>query len=596
MRSIIGTAGHVDHGKTALIKALTGVTTARPEERKRGMTIDLGFAHFNDNDQPIGVIDVPGHERYIRNMVAGVWSLDMILLVIAADEGWMPMTTDHLRVAHAMGIRNMLLVINKSDTVDAETLQLVEDEALEKCLELTDQVPESIAVSALSGTNIDRLRSMIINHLRVGEPRVREDCSHLYIDRVFSVNGIGTVVTGSLAGDHIDVGDKLRLLPHGKDVQVKTLQSYHKNQERAESVSRVAVGLKGVGRKELERGHCLVARDSSCQVVKELLVRLDSYPENRRNREVEVALGTWHGLARITPISNTRFARVVLDAEVACFWGQPLVMIRHGGSDLLFGGQVIWAGSIPAYLRKRLYPLLEELPEQLGQSDHARLSLELYGYAPRNEATEELLGDDITAMGDWVMTQVYLDRECKRIQELLEKEGTSMMVEEICSKLYGRLEVITLLLEQLKEQGIARKSNGAWLLGAGNSVDDLPQIGQQIYTLAETAGSDGFEAEKVKIPGMQKELRNMVRLGFLVPMEGKIYYTHDVYMQLMQKVVAGCDVGDRFTIPEGRDKTGLSRKYLIPLLNRMEQDGWLKRDDNDRIVLRTETTDCVAAA
>ncbi len=157
MKAVIGTAGHVDHGKTALIKALTGITTARQEEQLRGMTLDLGFAHFSDDTgsgATVGVIDVPGHERFIRNMVAGVWSLDLVLLVIAADEGWMPMTTDHLRVAHAMGVRDIIVCINKADAVDEETLALVEEDALEQCLAITDEIPDSLAVSALTGQNI----------------------------------------------------------------------------------------------------------------------------------------------------------------------------------------------------------------------------------------------------------------------------------------------------------------------------------------------------------------------------------------------------------------------------------------------------------
>ena len=166
IRAVIGTAGHVDHGKTALIKTLTGMTTARAHEEARGMTLDLGFAHFNDGQgNTIGVIDVPGHERFIRNMVAGVWSLDLVLLVVAADEGWMPMSTDHLKVAHAMGIRNVILCINKSDAVDEETLAMVEEDALENCMEITGEIPESICVSALTGENIEPLRKMITRQL-----------------------------------------------------------------------------------------------------------------------------------------------------------------------------------------------------------------------------------------------------------------------------------------------------------------------------------------------------------------------------------------------------------------------------------------------
>ena len=188
------------------------------------MTLDLGFAHFNDGQgNTIGVIDVPGHERFIRNMVAGVWSLDLVLLVVAADEGWMPMSTDHLKVAHAMGIRNVILCINKCDAVDEEILALVEEEALENCMEITGEIPDSICVSALTGENIEPLRKMITRQLVDHKRKALSLSSHLYIDRVFTVNGIGTVATGSLADGSLKVGDKLKLYPAGKDVQVRTL-------------------------------------------------------------------------------------------------------------------------------------------------------------------------------------------------------------------------------------------------------------------------------------------------------------------------------------------------------------------------------------
>ena len=174
MKSVISTAGHVDHGKTALIKALTGITTVRKKEQAKGMTLDLGFAHFDDdNGNTIGVVDVPGHERFIRNMVAGVWSLDLMPLVVAADEGWMPMTTDHLNVARAMGVRDIILCINKADTVNAKTLAIVEEDALERCMTITDDIPESISVSAMTGDNIDQLRKMILRQLPISADRYR---------------------------------------------------------------------------------------------------------------------------------------------------------------------------------------------------------------------------------------------------------------------------------------------------------------------------------------------------------------------------------------------------------------------------------------
>ncbi len=591
MKAVIGTAGHVDHGKTALIKALTGITTARPVEQARGMTLDLGFAHFDDDDgNTVGVIDVPGHERFIRNMVAGVWSLDLVLLVVAADEGWMPMTTDHLKVAHAMGIRNVILCINKSDTVDAETLALVEEEALEHCLAITDEIPESITVSALTGENINALRKMILRQLRQVERLSLGNAAHLYIDRVFTVNGIGTVVTGSLADGSLKVGDRLKMYPSGKDVQVRTLQSYHKNLDEAEPVSRVAVGLKGVTRKELERGCCIAGRDALCQVTDRLFVRLEEGADtSRRNREVEVALGTWNGLARLVYIKDTRLALLKFDKPVPCFWGQSMAMIRHGGSELIHSGRIVWTSDVAMHLRKRLQALLNDLPETLAPSDQLRLSLDLNGYAPLVAVADGdaiIDSNDYLALGDWLVSRTFNESLRERILKLLDGEGIAMTLGELSTRLSVNVAVMEQVLLGLKDEDKIRMSKDAWMAGGGASEDDLGQDGQQLLARIRASGKDGFEADKEKIVGGQKLMRNLVRLGFVVALEGKIYYATELYDQLLRDILAGLGEGERFGINLARERTGLSRKYIIPLLNKMELDRWVRRDDNDRIVLK----------
>ena len=591
MKAVIGTAGHVDHGKTALIKALTGITTARPVEQARGMTLDLGFAHFDDDDgNTVGVIDVPGHERFIRNMVAGVWSLDLVLLVVAADEGWMPMTTDHLKVAHAMGIRNIILCINKSDTVDADTLALVEEEALEHCLAITDEIPESITVSALTGENINTLRKMILRQLRQVDRQPLGHAAHLYIDRVFTVNGIGTVVTGSLADGSLKVGDRLKMYPSGKDVQVRTLQSYHKNLDEAEPVSRVAVGLKGVTRKELERGCCIAGRDALCQVTDRLFVRLEEGADtSRRNREVEVALGTWNGLARLVYIKDTRLALLKLDKPVPCFWGQSMAMIRHGGSELIHSGHIVWTSDVAMHLRKRLQALLNDLPEALAPSDQLRLSLDLNGYAPLAAVAEgdvAINNDNYLSLGDWLISRTFSDALRERILKLLDGEGIAMTLVELSTRLSVNVTVMEQVLLGLKAEDKVRMSKDAWMAGGGASEDDLGHDGQQLLARIRAAGRDGLEADKEKIVGGQKLLRNLVRLGFVVALEGKIYYATELYEQLLRDILTGLAEGERFGINLARERTGLSRKYMIPLLNKMELDRWVRRDDNDRIVLK----------
>ena len=602
IRAVIGTAGHVDHGKTALIKTLTGITTARSFEQAKGMTLDLGFAHFDDDHgNTIGVIDVPGHERFIRNMVAGVWSLDLVLLVVAADEGWMPMSTDHLNVAHAMGIRNVILCINKCDTVDADTLALVEEDALERCMEITGEIPDSVCVSALTGKNIDTLKAMISRHLQSARRKPLSLDSHLYIDRIFTVNGIGTVVTGSLVDGSLKVGDKLKLYPAGKDVQVRTLQSYHKNLEEALPVSRVAVGLKGVSRKELERGHCLARKEAVCTVTDQLFVRMDMPEEavhqNRKNREVEVAVGTWHGLGKLVHIRGTRLGRLRLSEPVPCFWGQSMAMIRHGGSELVYSGQIVWTGEIAVHRRKSLQKLLDALPEHLQPLDQVRLRLDLQGYAPAAGLDPADWNQDYLWLDQWLLSKRFREQARQQILELFEQGGESiaLILMEISSRLGIDAEMLEPLLQELKQEEKLHMKRDAWMSGAGASEDDLGAEAQALLKMIHEAGKAGFEATKVKVPGAQKLLRNLVRQGFITPFEGRIYYTTELYTALVNDILTGLEKNARFGIAHVKERTGLSRKYMIPLLNRMELDGWVRRDDNDRIVMKTLESEAMAA-
>lgn len=247
-RAVIGLAGHVDHGKTLLIKALTGITTARAHEQAIGMTQDLGFSHFDDGQgNTIGVIDVPGHERYIRNMVAGLWSLDLVLLVIAADEGWMPMTGDHLRLLKAMGVPRLLVCINKCDLVTPDELEILEESLLERVMDESGMVPDIVSVSAKTGANMAALHTAIVRQLAdVPESHAAREqgAPRLYVDRVFTANGTGTVLTGTLQQGSLKVGDKLRLYPADREVQVRSLQAYHQSVDEISAVCRVAVGLK----------------------------------------------------------------------------------------------------------------------------------------------------------------------------------------------------------------------------------------------------------------------------------------------------------------------------------------------------------------
>ncbi|WP_323993738.1 selenocysteine-specific translation elongation factor [Aeromonas hydrophila] len=616
-RAVIGLAGHVDHGKTLLIKALTGITTARAHEQAIGMTQDLGFAHFDDGQgNTIGVIDVPGHERYIRNMVAGLWSLDLVLLVIAADEGWMPMTGDHLHLLKAMGVPRLLVCINKCDLVSPDELLLLEESLLERVMDESGMVPDIVSVSAKTGANMAALHAAIVRQLAelpASHAAREQSAPRLYVDRVFTANGTGTVLTGTLQQGSLKVGDKLRLYPADREVQVRSLQAYHQSVDEIGAVCRVAVGLKKVPHKEVARGHCLTSATGQCEAATHLIVRLNEVGgsiREQRNREVEVALGSWHGRARFVPIKDTRLARLIFTSPIPCFFGQPLAIIRHGSSELLHGARIVWCGDIHPARRKALHTLLGELPDELEHYNPATLHLGLNGYVLASRFDQQ--PEQVTPLGEWLLDNHWLAQS--RDQLLVTLASEPLSAAELATRFGIALPVTQALLQQLKSEQLIRLHHDKWQPGSGESEDDLGEEAQLVLKVVRDQGKEGYEPGKLgpggveldpfitrKLPAvlqqglqqkgaLQKQLRNLARLKYLVQLDGPIYYDAALYNQMVAAVLAGQQVGDLIDMASFKEITGLSRKYAIPFCLRMEMDGWVRREENERRVLRLPQT------
>ncbi|HHQ4708350.1 TPA: selenocysteine-specific translation elongation factor [Aeromonas veronii] len=616
-RAVIGLAGHVDHGKTLLIKALTGITTARAHEQAIGMTQDLGFAHFDDGQgNTIGVIDVPGHERYIRNMVAGLWSLDLVLLVIAADEGWMPMTGDHLRLLKAMGVPRLLVCINKCDLVSADELLLLEESLLERVMDESGMVPDIVSVSAKTGANMAALHTAIVRQLAdlpASQAAREQSAPRLYVDRVFTANGTGTVLTGTLQQGSLKVGDKLRLYPADREVQVRSLQAYHQSVDEIGAVCRVAVGLKKVPHKEVARGHCLTSTVGQCEAATHLIVRLNAEHlsgKALRTQEIEVALGSWHGRARFVPIKDTRLARLIFTSPIPCFFGQPLAIIRHGSSELLHGARIVWCGDIHPARRKALHALLGELPDDLERYNPAALQLGLNGYVLASRFDQR--PEQVTPLGEWLLDNCWLAQSRDQLLATLASEPLSAA--ELATRFGIALPVTQALLQQLKSEQLIRLHHDKWQPGSGESEDDLGEEAQLVLKVVRDQGKEGYEPGKLgpggveldpfitrQLPAalqqgllqkgaLQKQLRNLARLKYLVQLDGPIYYDAELYNQMVAEVLAGQQVGDLIDMASLKEITGLSRKYAIPFCLRMEMDGWVRREENERRVLRLPQT------
>ncbi len=321
---IVGTAGHVDHGKTCLIKALSGIDTDRlKEEKKRGITIELGFANLIDTDGVhIGIIDVPGHEKFVKNMLAGIGGIDLVLLVVALDEGVMPQTVEHFEILKMLQIRQGIVVLTKSDTVDSDWADMVEEDVRELIKGSFLEQAELIRVSSYTGENIDVLRQKIVTMAKqAGKRREEKELFRLPIDRVFTMEGFGTVVTGTLVEGMCEAGEEVMVYPQERLLKIRGVQSHGQKEEKASAGQRTAINLAGIKKEELSRGQVLAYPGSlvNSTMVDATLRLFDSTQRKLKNGDrVHLSYGSAQAIGKV----------ILLDCEVVEAGQEALVQIR----------------------------------------------------------------------------------------------------------------------------------------------------------------------------------------------------------------------------------------------------------------------------
>ena len=321
---IVGTAGHVDHGKTCLIKALSGIDTDRlKEEKKRGITIELGFANLIDTDGVhIGIIDVPGHEKFVKNMLAGIGGIDLVLLVIALDEGVMPQTVEHFEILKMLQIRQGIVVLTKSDTVDSDWADMVEEDVRELIKGSFLEQAELIRVSSYTGENIDVLRQKIVAMAKqAGRRREEKELFRLPIDRVFTMEGFGTVVTGTLVEGMCEAGQEVMVYPQERLLKIRGVQSHGQKEEKASAGQRTAINLAGIKKEELSRGEVLAYSGSlvNSTMVDATLCLFDSTQRKLKNGDrVHLSYGSAQAIGKV----------ILLDCDVVEAGQEALVQIR----------------------------------------------------------------------------------------------------------------------------------------------------------------------------------------------------------------------------------------------------------------------------
>jgi selenocysteine-specific elongation factor len=352
-RLIIGTAGHIDHGKTTLVKRLTGIETDRlKEEKQRGISIELGFAPFNlPGGQKAAIVDVPGHERFIRHMLAGAFGIDMVLFTIAADEGIMPQTREHADIIEMLGIEKGIVVITKKDMVDEEWLMLVEDEIREYIGTTILKNCPIVAVSAVTGEGIPELLQTIEIIAETVQEKPIIGQARLPIDRVFTIAGFGTVVTGTLWSGQIHVGDTLELMPIQKTVKVRTLHVHNEKVATAYAGQRVAVNLQGIEVNDIKRGYLLASSGyltPSYRVDTKLRILSNSSRTLRNWNRVRFHLGTDETMGRVVLLDRDEllpggeaYVQIVMEKPIVAYKGDPFVIRYYSPVDTIGGGSII---------------------------------------------------------------------------------------------------------------------------------------------------------------------------------------------------------------------------------------------------------------
>ncbi|OCG06510.1 selenocysteine-specific translation elongation factor [Gilliamella sp. wkB178] len=591
MNAVIGTAGHVDHGKSSLIEALTGIHPSHlPQEIARSMTIDLGFAYFTTPDQQkIGIIDVPGHERFIRNMVKAVWGLDLVLFVVAADDGWAALSTEHLHVIAAMDIKSCILVITKADLVDERRLKEVENDSLEHFLTEMDMIPDVINVSSYTGAGIDNLKQLIIDKINnLPQREELDNQAHLYVDRVFSVNGIGTTVTGTLRGGEINVGDVLTLFPGNHAVKVRSLQSYHQQLNCAQPYSRTAIGLKQLNRKLVTKGSCLVAKPQAITMSTDWIVQLNPNFSSflKKQSIVEVALGTAHVLAKCYVYAEGKLARLQLVEAIPAFWGQPLLLIQHGGSHIIGAGRVVWLQSIDTKKRNQLQSILADLSINSANRLNAQIMLQLAvnGYSQQKKGIAPPL--NTLTFGPWWITPETKNSLKQQCDDYLNSVVHMASAEELARITGYPIALIELIAEEACQAKQWQKIDGNITTVSQLQDSKIPANQQQLLDDIAESGEQGYDASKTTIVGIRRLLRSLTEKQLIVPTENDLFFTREIYQNIVCKIMSNRKLSQRFSVADARECTGLSRKQLIPLLNRLERDGWVKRVDNEREVIK----------
>ena len=628
---IIGTAGHIDHGKTALVRALTGVDADRlPEEKRRGITIDIGFADLDLGEVQVGFVDVPGHERFVKNMLAGAHGIDLVALVIAADESVMPQTREHFDICRLLGVRKGLVVLTKKDLVDQELLQLVRSETAELAAGSFLEGAPIIAVSSRTGEGIEALKEALrATGLEVAA-RSADFVTRLPIDRAFTMRGFGAVVTGTLIAGEIAEGDELELLPAGTRVRVRGVQVHGSSVARAYAGQRTAINLGGVDVAAIERGMILappnrlrptLAIDVSANL-------LENAPRPLRSRQrVRVHIGAAEVLARVRVLAaggeikpgQSGLVQLRTETEILGVLGDRFIL-RSYSPQVTIGGGIILDPFPPRHRAREIAGARARL-ETFGRDDRAQqvamfvAGADRHGLrradlaartAWRDEVIEAAANEALTGGSIIDAEGVLIDRErFDEMKQLVIREVEAhhqrepllrgLAKEVLRERLFAHapVEVFRGVLATLEKEGalvgekeiIRRREHTRELSSADSNLRDRLEEIYQDAGLAAPNLNEALERTGVAVAKGRKILQLLIDAGVLVKVHGEMFFHRAVLDDLTKKVRAHGAKHREIDVAAFKELTGISRKYAIPLLEYLDRQRVTRREGDRRIVL-----------
>jgi selenocysteine-specific elongation factor len=619
----IGTAGHIDHGKSSLVKALTSIDPDRlPEEKERGMTIDLGFAWLAlPSGETVGIVDVPGHKQFVHNVIPGLFGIDAVLLVVAADDGWMPQTEEHLRILDLLGIRHGIVVLNKVDLIsDPEWLSLVEKDIAARLSGTSLADSPVMRVSTRSGAGIEELKKAIAALAEKLAPRQDIGKPRLPIDRLFVIKGSGVVVTGTLSQGTFSTGEDVIIVPSELSAHIRSLESYKKETRRAEPGSRMAVNLAGVKREDARRGDIVVSSALYAPLSRTIDTELKLLPAAdaplKNMAEVLVYMETRELLARVALIGAKTLkpgescpAQLRFQEDVAAFIGERFIVRQQSPAKTIGGGVVLdprasrfKLAEIPTRLallaKRRSLDLdeliLAELEKNRFVETKILLAASLFSQTEISGHVKHLISlKKLAQAGSYTIDSSVWQNASVKLLSTLEKELAGDTLKQGVSQaaLQGALglprEVFDALVQQMVSTGKLARQEDTLLLPRSKPVLSKQQEDLRIAVLdlfvKNPSSPPTLKELAIQLPASPPVVHYMIKQGELVELPDGILMETKHFQGIQDDVINLLKQNGHITIQEINQNFGFSRKYSVPLLTHLDRLGITRREGDVRV-------------